>query len=251
MDAILRTMRLERIEGRIRRRILVNFRVDREVARRLVPDVFDLDLVGGGAMAGVCLIRLEAMRPGRLPAGVGLSSENAAYRFAVTRDHGRAPAVYIPRRDTSSALQARLGGRFFPGEYGRINVDAADRDGRIAIDIETTNHDGDVRLRAHETTAFPAGSAFGSLDEASAFFARGALGFSARRSGDRLDGVLLNVPSWRVSSLVVDSIESAFLADRAKFPSGSVIFDNALIMRDAAHEWRALGDHPSRASRAA
>jgi len=66
------------LEGVIARRVLPNFSVDPGVAARLVPPPLEVSLVGGRAVAGVCLIRLEHLRPKGLPSAVGVMSENAA-----------------------------------------------------------------------------------------------------------------------------------------------------------------------------
>jgi hypothetical protein len=50
-------VRLPTIQGIIDRRILVNYRVDTEVAARLLPAPFRPKLAKGYAMAGICLIR--------------------------------------------------------------------------------------------------------------------------------------------------------------------------------------------------
>ena len=42
---------------------------------------------------------------------------------------------------------------------------------------------------------------------------------------------------WKVSVLVVDSVRSAYFDDKSIFPSGSIDFDHALLMRDIVHEW--------------
>src|SRR4051794_3126993 len=101
-------MRLPTIKGIIDRRILVNYRVDAAVAARLLPGPFRPKLAKGYAMAGICLIRLKHIRPAFVPALAGIGSENAAPRFAVewARDGRRQQGVYIPRRDTSSRLNA-------------------------------------------------------------------------------------------------------------------------------------------------
>ena len=77
-------MRMPKIQGLIRRRLLVNFRVDPAVIQRLLPAPFRPKLHGGYAVAGVCLIRLENIRPKHVPNAFGISSENAAHRIAVT-----------------------------------------------------------------------------------------------------------------------------------------------------------------------
>jgi hypothetical protein len=76
-------MRFPRVHGTIRRRLLVNFRVAPDVIQRLLPAPFQPKLHHGRAIAGICLIRLEGIRPRRFPSMLGLSSENAAHRIAV------------------------------------------------------------------------------------------------------------------------------------------------------------------------
>src|SRR3954469_16093375 len=109
-------MRMPNIQGVIRRRLLVNFRVDPIVIQRQLPAPFRPKLQAGYAVAGVCLIRLEHIRPKHVPAAFGIHSENAAHRIAVTWEEGGVTreGVYIPRRDTSSLINRLAGGRLFP-----------------------------------------------------------------------------------------------------------------------------------------
>src|SRR5215469_13094295 len=108
---------LKRVSAVIDRRILINYRVDPTVAQALVPAPFSPVIVGGAAIAGICLIRLSKIRPDGVPRVAGLTSENAAHRFAVQLDSpgGPVPCVYVPRRDTNALLPAMIGGRLFPG----------------------------------------------------------------------------------------------------------------------------------------
>jgi len=43
-----------------------------------------------------------------------------------------------------------------------------------------------------------------------------------------------------VSPLDVKLVESSYFDDPSRFPVGSVELDNALIMRNVAHEWHTL-----------
>src|SRR5687768_18589857 len=84
-------MRLPTIQGTIRRRILANLRVDPEVMQKQMPARFRPKLHDGFAVAGICMIRLEHIRPKLMPEVVGVDSENAAHRVAVLWDEiGRA-----------------------------------------------------------------------------------------------------------------------------------------------------------------
>ena len=85
----------------------------------------------------------------------------------------------------------------------------------------------------------PTTSIFRTVNEASAFFEPGSVGYSATASGRRLDGVVLKTHSWSVSPLAIERVSSTYFADETVFPAGTVTFDCALIMRNIAHEWQA------------
>jgi hypothetical protein len=233
------------IRGLIRRRILANYRADPVVVARLLPAGLRPKLQGSVAMVGICLIRLEGIRPRGVPAVLGIDSENAAHRVAVEWDDAGGPreGVYIPRRDTSSWLNHLAGGRVFPGEHHQAQFMVED-DGR-RIDLEMRSRDGEVHIEVHGAAAqdLPRGSCFGSLDEASRFFARGSLGYSVTRDPHRLDGIELCTESWLVTPLAVESLRSSFYEDQARFPAGSIELDHALVMRDIPHTWREAEDY--------
>ena len=238
-------MRLPVIHGLIRRRLLVNFRVDAEVMRRFLPAPFRPKLHGGYAIAGICLIRLEQIRPGWLPRFCGISSENAAHRIAVLWDEPSGESregVFIPRRDTGSWLNHFAGGRIFPGEHHLADFSVTDDVSGIAMSIRARDGKMAVQLRAHESESLPESSCFGSLAESSAFFENGSVGYSVTRDCCRLDGIRLRTESWQVRPLAVEHVESTFFADESVFPRGSVAFDHALIMRDITHQWHVMED---------
>jgi hypothetical protein len=106
-------MNLPRLQGLISRRILANYRADPAVIAALLPAPFRPQLHNGYAIAGICLIRLQSIRPRGLPAFLGLSSENAAHRIAVEWNDPATDelktGVYIPRRDSSSRFNTLAG----------------------------------------------------------------------------------------------------------------------------------------------
>jgi len=238
-------MRLPIIKGVIRRRILVNFRVDPEVMRRSLPSPFQPKLHDGHAIAGICLIRLEGIRPKGLPAFMGVASENAAHRVAVVWEDSSGEAregVYIPRRDTNSLLNHLAGGRIFPGEHQQADFDVADDGTSIEMKIRARDGGMSVELSARETDALPNASIFHCLSESSAFFEGGSVGYSATADCCRLDGIKLEINDWQVRPLAVDHVDSSYFSDPRMFPAGSVTFDHALVMRDVPHEWRSVDD---------
>jgi hypothetical protein len=233
-------MRLPIIQGLIRRRILVNYRVDPQVASRQLPARFRPKLQSGQAVAGICLIRLEQLRPKRLPEVVGLKSENAAHRVAVLwedEEGATREGVFIPRRDTDSQMSRLVGGRLFPGEHHRASFSISESESEISFKMKSHDEEVAVELRAKVADELPPSSIFQSLPEASRFFESGSLGYSVTREPGRLDGLTLKTEEWRVEPLEVNDLYSSYFADRSRFPEGSVEFDHALMMRNIAHEW--------------
>ena len=76
-------MLLDTIHGIIDRRVLLNYRIDPEVLRRVLPPPFKPKLYAGHGVGGVCMIRFKQLRPRLVPGWLGLRSENAAHRIAV------------------------------------------------------------------------------------------------------------------------------------------------------------------------
>ncbi len=207
---------------------------------RFLPAPFRPKLHRKHAIAGICLIRLEQIRPSGLPRILGISSENAAHRIAVLWDDPSGETregVFIPRRDTSSWLNHFAGGRIFPGEHHLADFDVTDDGSCISMSIRARDGLMSVRLRAHESDSLPVSSCFMSLDEASAFFEGGSVGYSVTRNCCRLDGIRLQTDIWQVRPLAVEHVDSSFFSDETHFPAGSITFDHALIMRDLNHQW--------------
>lgn len=237
-------MRVPNVHGLIRRRLLVNFRVEPAVIQRLLPAPFRPKLHNGSAIAGICLIRLEDIRPKGVPRIAGLSSENAAHRVAVVwEDHGTThEGVYIPRRDTGSCLNYLAGGRIFPGEHHRAEFHVTDDGEHIDLHMEAADGSLQVDVAGHVAEDLPATSVFRTVSDASAFFEPGALGYSATADARRLDGLVLKTFSWKVAPLAVERVYSSYFADEALFPAGSITFDCALLMRNVPHEWQAAAE---------
>jgi len=174
-----------------------------------------------------------------------VSSENAAHRIAVEWEDpagAQREGVFIPRRDTGAWLNRLAGGRLFPGEHHFARFSVVDRKGHIELSMESVDANVSVRVVGDETDSFPASSCFRSLQEASAFFEGGSLGYSVTRNGQRLDGLLLRTLDWQVRALSVTEVYSSFFSDKQRFPEGSTRFDHALVMRNLLHEWHQADD---------
>jgi len=237
-------MKIPVIKGVIERRILANYHVEPDVIGRLLPKPFRPKLAHGKALAGICLIRLAHVRPKSMPIPWGIRSENAAHRIAVEweADGQVHQGVYIPRRDTSSRLNAWAGGTLFPGEHNRAKFDVKETSERVSVNAKSD--DQSMRLHVSGTVGkeLPHSSVFENLAEASQFFAEGSLGYSVTRDPGRYDGLELRCSSWFVEPLDIERVESTFFDDQSKFPVGSIGFDCALLMRNIEHEWHGRSD---------
>jgi hypothetical protein len=233
-------MRWPRLSSVVERRLLVNYRVDPEIAARLLPDPLRPQRVGGWAVAGICLIRLGRVRPTWLPGAFGVRGENAAHRIAVEWDgpRGRRTGVYIPRRDTGSLITAAAGGRMFPGECRR--ADFGVRETADDFHVSLASRDGATRVSVDARVAqrLTGSVLFDDLGTASDFFRRGSMGYSPGRG--HLDGVELRADSWAVEPLEIQETTSSFFDDRERFPRGSATVDCALLMRDLPVTWNPI-----------
>jgi len=232
-------MHIPTLEGTIDRRLLVNYRVDPQYLQRLLPDPFRPKRMHGMGIAGICLIRLKQIRPRSLPALLGLSSENAAHRIAVEwEEHGvYREGVYIPRRDTSSQFNTVVSGKLFPGVHHHAHFQVTEGDDAFSIQIASDDGETRVAVEARVTSHLPEHSIFASLEEASAFFEQGSLGYSATREAGRLDSLEIRCWNWKVEPLQVTKAQSSFFDDPQRFPPGTAEFDCALVMRAIRHEW--------------
>ena len=238
-------MRIPILKGTIKRRLLVNFRIDPTAIQQVLPSPFRPKLHSGYAIAGICLIRLQHIRPAVLPAAIGFSSENAAHRIAVEwRDTSgiEREGVFIPRRDTSSRLNSLAGGRLFPGEHHHASFAVSDDGQHVDLAMDSDDEETSVRVIGSAGDTLPKTSCFDSLVEASGFFEGGCLGYSVTSDETRLDGLLLRTLEWHVQAFNITTARSSYFSDRTRFPAGTVEFDHALVMRDILHEWHQAED---------
>ena len=231
----------------VERRLLLNYLLDPDVLAPLLPAPLRPRLVGGSAVAGICMIRLGDLRPAGLPAAVGLRTENAAHRIAVTWDDPdggpERTGVYIPRRHSASRPTVWLGGRLFPGAHDRARFTVADRDrggGELRVAFAGPAGSERVDVTVAETDDWPGSAVFSGLEEASEFFRAGGAGYSPGRTPGRLDGLELRTSAWAVRPAVVTRVASTYFDDPGLFPPGSARPDVALVMRDVPVTWHSL-----------
>jgi len=240
---VLPRFQLPSIRGNIERRLLVNYRCDGEVVAKLLPPPFRPKLVDGFAVAGICMIRLTAVRPAFVPAAIGTTSENAAHRIAVEWDEAgkTREGVFIPRRDTDSRLNQLAGGKVFPGVHHAAIFRVWETGARFKVEMCSEDGLADIRVLGQIAQDLPASSVFRTLEAASEFFLGGSLGWSARPESGQYDGLELDCETWRMEPLAAENVQSSFFHNRKFFPPGAATFDSALLMRNIPHRWLTRG----------
>jgi len=232
-------MELPVLNGIIDRRILINYKVNPEVVKSLLPPHLEPLVVNGYASGGICLLRLKSIGLKYSPSFLRITSENAAHRFLVSfkKDHQISKGVYIPRRDTDSMLNVVLAGKIFSWPHyhaafkveegkGRYSVCMQSRDGHTKLEV-------DVQIADH----FPSHSMFDSIEHASGCFRNCPIGVSPSAEPGRFKSIELKTKTWNVKPLQVRALRSSYFEDKLSFPDGSIFFDNALLMEGIEHEW--------------
>ena len=242
---VISPMKIPAITGTIKRRFLINFRVEPEVLQKVLPAPFSPKLQSGFGVAGICLIRLENIRPKISPVSCGVSSENAAHRIAVQWENESGDTqsgVFIHRRDTDSLLTHLVGGTVFPGVHQRASFSVTQDKQRFDFSMSSLDGQVNVEFSGNVCNDFPSNSCFSSLEHASSFFEGGSLGYSPSKRQSVYDGLMLQTNDWKVQPFEIIDVASSYFDDTNSFPAGSIKFDHALLMQDIPHEWHAAED---------
>ena len=216
------------VRAQLRRRLLISYRVDPAVAATLLPDGFRPQIVGGSALAGVCVLGLESIRPSWADRRWGLRSENAAHRIAVEWDgrEGVEQGVFIFQRHSSAWHPVLFGGRMFPGVHRRARFRIRESGDRYALSMQAGAHslDADVEVGGEWTSGV-----FASVDEASDFYRAGRIGWSLGHGGRTVEPVALSTEEWKIEGAQLHHLRSSFFD---ALPEGSAVFDSVVVMRD-------------------
>ncbi|MDQ4212599.1 DUF2071 domain-containing protein [Microbacterium sp. ASV81] len=221
------------LRAQVRRRLLISYRVNPDVAQTLIPEPFRPQIVDGSAVAGVCMIGLQSVRPGWIRPRLGLRSENVAHRIAVEWDEDGVTrsGVYIVERHSSSLLPVLAGGRLFPGvqKRARFTLDETTSRFRVAMSARGIRVAVDVELGGPWNS-----SLFSTVEEASSFHEHGAVGWSPRRDGRGVEPLELTSTDWMVEPGRVISVQSSFFD---QLPEGAAVLDSVVVMRDLPFFW--------------
>lgn len=207
------------LKSRIETRILLNFRVHPERIRAVLPPGYEPVLVNGAAVAGVCFIRQERIRPAGVPGFAGVSLAAAAHRVAVTKNGER--AVLVLRRDASGLLP-KIASRF----TGATFTEGSTLEWR-GLDAAMSAADGtSASIAASDVPLLS--TLFETVDAAADFFRAEHVSYEI--GGKRLD--VCFPQGWTVAPIEHAAIASSLLAALGAIP------DSAYVARDLDAVWR-------------
>ena len=185
------------------------------------------------------MIRFHHLRPRHIPEILGINSENAAHRIAVEWMQGGTTheGVFIPKRDTASVFNYWAGGRIFPGIFQQSVFRVNEGAGHYRVEISRAGVNPHVIFDGEECDDFSESSIFQSVDEASEFFAKGAVGYSLANDKSHYQGMELRLLEWHIQPLKINQAYVRLYEEAHDFPKGSVEIDSALVMKKLRHEW--------------
>jgi Uncharacterized conserved protein (COG2071) len=224
--------------GVIKRRFMLNYRADPKVVKRLLPAPFSPQLYHGYAIVGVCLVRLESLRPRGLPACLGVSSENAVHRIAsewIDSNNHSHEGIFVARRDTDLWLRTILRGTFSDRGYHRARFAIEESVAHAEFACRSVDKITEIIFSGDDALRLPASSCFKSLQED--FFRSGNSGSSLVEDAKSLGGIALEAKEWKIRPFRINRLSCSFFDDKRRFPDGSIEFDHALVTRDVAHAW--------------
>lgn len=235
--------RLPLITGILDRRILLNYTLDPEYLAHFLPAPFKPRLYRGLGVGGVCMIRFAGLRPQWAPEFFGIDSENAAHRIAVEWevDGKKFEGVYIPKRSTGSRFNYAVGGRIFPGVFQMSDFRSLESPPNYHLEIKGKKDPAPiVRFDGDVVDTLSKNSIFTNLDDASNFFAKGAIGYSLSKDRSHFQGMELKLLEWDIKPMKINEA-FVWLFEKSKhFPPGTSKLDSAMLMRGLRHEWHKI-----------
>lgn len=219
---------------------LVNFAVDPDVLRALLPKPIEPELHQGSAFLSVVMVTMDRMRPAFLPPCIGISYTQVLYRALVTCQGER--GVHFLRTDTDNRLMCRLGNvmTIFPFSLSQISQGKTGPYRRFDLKANPTHHAHIHALfdLSQPSQEMPPTSRFASLPEARKFFVERYAAFSIDRRS--LNTVRIRRGDWNIT--VVPDLKHVyqFMRGSQMFPEGCAELDCIFHVEDVAYYWTRL-----------
>jgi hypothetical protein len=220
---------------------LVNFAVQPEVMRRLLPGPIEPDLFEGEAYLSIVIADMEKMRPAFLPRFLGVTYNQVVYR-AVVRCRGEA-GVHFLRSDADDALMSLAGDwlTFFRFHHSRVAIRHERR--HLHFDLTTPGHCADIHASfdlGSARQALPPGSRFKTLAEAQDFLVELFAAFAHDPFTQHTSRVRIKRGEWKIAVVDDRRAHYPFMQDGPLFPAGCARLDSIFYVKDLPYYWHTL-----------
>lgn len=232
--------RLAQATGILEDTVLLNFRTDPNVLKRLLPAPFVPRLVDGYGLVGILMFK---MRDLACETNMGLPSppsDHVLYRVAVSWQQGTRThhGMYLLRHEVNTRLPVRQRKRgLFPVAAQPVRWHKAPEAGKFEWSLQTRNRTR-LKVQARLAAYFPPGSVFDSLDQASVFFQKERAAIAPRFQKSVFANTRFLPLNWAVKPLFIESLQTDMDQLGNLFPKGHIFFDSGLIWPQIPCKWQ-------------
>lgn len=232
--------RLAQATGVLENTVLLNFRTDAEVLRRLLPSPFEPRLVDGYGMVGILLFTMKNLTCETTMGLPSPPSDHVLYRIAVSWNHGGRTyhGMYLLRHEVNTRLPVRQRRRgLFPvaGQPVRWHKEPGSQQFEWTLKSKTKTK---LQISASVSSSFSSGSVFSSLEEASDFFAQERAAIAPRFQKSIFSNTHFLPLTWPVKPLFVEKLTTDIAQLQNLFPKGQIFFDSGLIWPKIPCKWQ-------------
>jgi hypothetical protein len=228
------------IVAHFRHSLVLAYAFPQQILRPLLPPGLVLDTFADLGLAAVALVQTERLRPSFVPARLGQSLFLSGYRLFVRRaEEPSLRGLYILRSDTDRRSMALLGNLLTHYRYRLAQVSVAERPGELEIMVATPGREADLHVvadLASRPAPLPAGSPFGSLDEARRFAGPLPHTFDYEASTRSLVVVRAVRTAWDPQPLEVE-VRGATFFDQRPFRDVQPLLANAFHVAEIDYGW--------------
>lgn len=223
--------------------VLVNFALDPEALRRVLPRHIEPDIHRGAAWLSIVVGRMDRMRPVGCPRLFGITYDQVVYR-AVVRC-GTERGVHFLRSDADNRLMCFLGDRmsFFRFHHARVAF-RTDASHVLHVDVQrTVSGPADIEASyglGNAARMMPATSRFESLAEAQHWLVELFTAFDYNARLDAIDCVRIRRGEWNVAVVVDERGRYDFMQRGPIFDERNAELDSVFFVGDVPYRWHRL-----------
>jgi len=223
---------------------LVNFAVEPEVSRQLIPAPIEIDLHNGTAYVSIVIAEMDKMRPAFLPNAFGITYNQVVYRAVVRAPKSSERGVCFLRSDADNALMSIAGDWLTFFRFHLTPIRTAHKDDLFTVDLTAARRDcADIHAAydlASGRKTLPASSRFESFQQAKEFLVQLFAAFSYDPLTNALSIVHIQRGEWEIE--VVDDASAAYdwMQRGPYFNTQNTRLDSIFYVREIPYAWQTL-----------